>query len=323
MTEKIKNENIEIAATAVSDTHSGDYPTQQTEEITPHPPMDAPASQSSKQNLKWVDVVIVVMLFFVSQIVGGTITSAIGIRLPGEAYTTSFDADVLELADAMQSRFVAFSFLFSMVFCFIGLVLYKWIRHWPRIVKLHTPLWSFPLRLLIGYFVMWAVSISIEPLAALLPGDQEMLGGGGWLLFSAVILAPIFEETIFRGYVAGILRSLYGGLTAWLVSAILFGAAHLIPSVIVSATACGLVLGFYYLRFRSLLMVIILHAMNNLTACFLRAIDMEDVTLRSAVDNDIAYWGIYSVCLIVSIVSFIRMARVMARTKSDKTTNNM
>ena len=128
-------------------------------------------------------------------------------------------------------------------------------------------------------------------------------------------------ELLGKKYLFTALISPYIG---WTLGTLLGAVAgQILPSVIVSATACGLVLGFYYLRFRSLLMVIILHAMNNLTACFLRAIDMEDVTLRSAVDNDIAYWGIYSVCLIVSIVSFIRMARVMARTKSDKTTNNM
>lgn len=323
MTKELKNENIEVAASAQSDTKSGDCTVQQNENITSPQTAETPSPQSLRQSLKWVDIVVVVMLFFLSQIVGGTITSAIGIRLPGEAYTTSFDADVLELADAMQSRFVAISFIFSMALCFICLAVYKWVRHLPRIVKFHTSLWSFPVRLLIGYCLMWAVSITVEPIASLLPGDQEVLGGGGWLLFSAVILAPIFEETIFRGYVAGIARSLYGGLAAWLISALLFGVAHLIPSVIVSATACGLVLGFYYLRFRSLLMVIILHAMNNLTACFLRAIDMEDLTLRSAIDNDIAYWGIYLLCLIITIASFMRMARVMARTKSDKSTNNM
>lgn len=304
MTEDIKNEKITAP-----------------ESSDPAAINESPSQPEVKERrVGWFDVVVVMALFFISQMVGASIALAFGVRPPGEAYVNSFDADVLELADAMQSRFVAITFLIAMLLCFFSIAIYRWLRRWPRILQLHTPSWSMPMRLLGGYVLMWTVSIVVEPIASLLPGNQDDLGGGGWLLFSAVLLAPIFEETIFRGYVSGILRYLYGGVAAWLLSALIFGAAHLIPSVMLTATACGLVLGFYYLRFRSLMTVIILHAMNNMTVCFFRAIDMGDVTLREVVGSDVAYWGVYLVSLLATVVAFSRMARVMARVKSEKST---
>ena len=164
---------------------------------------------------------------------------------------------------------------------------------------------------------MWCVSIAVEPLAELLPGDQSSLGGGGWLLVSAVMLAPMFEEVIFRGYTAGILRRLYGGLAAWFASSLIFGLVHLIPSVVLSATFSGLVLGYYYLRYRSLMMVIILHAMNNITACFLRSIDLGETTIRELLGGGALYWSVFAFCVVVSVVSLIRMGRAVNGIKSD------
>lgn len=266
----------------------------------------------------WVDIVVVLLFFVVSQALGGIICSALGVRLPGEAYTTSFDADVLEAAESMQARFVAISYAISMVLCFAMLWIYGRLRGWRYMLSFRAPGWASPFRLLCGYILMWCISIAVEPVASLLPGDQSGLGGGGWLLVSAVFLAPVFEEIIFRGYTAGILRRLYGGLVAWIVSAVIFGLVHMIPSVIMTATFSGLVLSYFYLRYRSLVMVITLHAMNNITACFLHSVDLGDVTLRELLGGGAAYWSVYIFCAVVSLVMLVRMGRVVNGIKSDK-----
>ncbi len=78
--------------------------------------------------------------------------------------------------------------------------------------------------------LLWCVTIAVEPLTSKLPGNQSMLGGGGWLLVSAAILAPIFEETVFRGYIAGALRSAYGGRGGVdLVGVDLRAQVHVVP----------------------------------------------------------------------------------------------
>lgn len=274
-----------------------------------------------KVQLSWVDALVVVVAFIVAQVLGGVAGSvvggALGIRLPGETMTTSFDAEVLEAAAQMQARFTAVAYLFSMVICYAILLICGRLRRWPVGEWLSLRGMFSPIRLLMGFLLMWCVSIAVEPLSSLLPGDQSALGSGGWLLFSAVLLAPVFEESIFRGYLGGILRKRYGGLAAWLASAVVFGVVHIIPSVIITATLAGLVLAFFYLRYRSLGLVIVLHAMNNATACFLRAIDMGDVTTREMLGGGTIYWALYGVALVVSVVALVRMGRVVSRIKSD------
>ena len=152
----------------------------------------------------------------------------------------------------------------------------------------------------------------------MLPGDQSMLGGGGWLLISAIFLAPFFEEVIFRGYIAGILRKACGVTVAWIFSSLLFGIAHGTPSVIVSATVSGLVLGFYYMRYRSLSLVIMLHAMNNATACFLHTLGLSDTTIREMLGGGEIYWAIYALCVSISIIAFARMWQVMREHENNK-----
>ena len=274
-------------------------------------------TKCATKSVAWYDIVVILLFFMLSQALGGFVTAFLGVRLPGEAYTTSFDADVLEEAASMQARFVAITYAISMVICFALLWIYRLLRGWKGVLSLRTTGWMASFRLLCGYLLMWCVSIAVEPLAELLPGDQSSLGGGGWLLVSAVMLAPVFEEVIFRGYTAGILRRLYGGLVAWFASSLIFGLVHLIPSVVLSATFSGLVLGYYYLRYRSLMMVIILHAMNNITACFLRSIDLGDMTFRELLGGGALYWSVFAFCVVVAVVSLIRMGKAVNGIKSD------
>lgn len=274
-------------------------------------------TKCATKSVAWYDIVVILLFFMLSQALGGFVTAFLGVRLPGEAYTTSFDADVLEEAASMQARFVAITYAISMVICFALLWIYRLLRGWKGVLSLRTTGWMASFRLLCGYLLMWCVSIAVEPLAELLPGDQSSLGGGGWLLVSAVMLAPVFEEVIFRGYTAGILRRLYGGLAAWLASSLIFGLVHLIPSVVLSATFSGLVLGYYYLRYRSLMMVIILHAMNNITACFLRSIDLGETTIRELLGGGALYWSVFAFCVVVAVVSLIRMGKAVNGIKSD------
>lgn len=274
-------------------------------------------AKCATRSVAWYDIAVILLFFMLSQALGGFVTAFLGVRLPGEAYTTSFDADVLEEAASMQARFVAITYAISMVICFALLWIYRLLRGWKGVLSLRTTGWMASFRLLCGYLLMWCVSIAVEPLAELLPGDQSSLGGGGWLLVSAVMLAPLFEEVIFRGYTAGILRRLYGGMVAWLASALIFGLVHLIPSVVLSATFSGLVLGYYYLRYRSLMMVIILHAMNNITACFLRSIDLGETTIRELLGGGALYWSVFAFCVVVAVVSLMRMGKAVNGIKSD------
>ena len=270
---------------------------------------------------RWWDAFVIVILFTLSMIVGGVVCGVIapliGMELPNEVMRESVDPEVVEWMRFLQSRMAAVSYLVAMVVGLFAVRVYSGLRGWREPLSFRVPGWSYPFRLLCGYLLMWCVSIAVDPLAEMLPGDQSSLGGGGWLLFSAVLLAPIFEEIIFRGYIAGMLKRSYGGLAAWLVSSILFGVVHGIPSVMVTATCSGLVLGFYFLRYRSLMMVMMLHAMNNITACFLKTLDLDDMSVRELISNDKVYWVVYGVAAVVTLVALWRMTVAVSRLKSD------
>lgn len=78
------------------------------------------------------------------------------------------------------------------------------------------------------------------------------------------ILAPIFEEIIFRGIILkGMLNYKVHPAVAIVVSGIIFGIAHLNPWQFVGAGILGIIFGFIYYRTKSLCIPILLHALNN------------------------------------------------------------
>jgi membrane protease YdiL (CAAX protease family) len=84
-------------------------------------------------------------------------------------------------------------------------------------------------------------------------------------VISAVILAPVVEELLFRGLLqpalARWLRSPWRGV---LLSAGAFGVFHYsVSDTILTLTFFGIVLGYAYARTRSLILVILLHAVFN------------------------------------------------------------
>jgi uncharacterized protein len=81
--------------------------------------------------------------------------------------------------------------------------------------------------------------------------------------FTAAVLAPIFEEILFRGF---LLASLSRYLPSWgaiLLSALLFAAVHLSAAEVLPLMTLGVLLGFVYMRSRSLLASMLLHALWN------------------------------------------------------------
>ena len=72
---------------------------------------------------------------------------------------------------------------------------------------------------------------------------------------SVAILAPIVEEIIFRGIIFNEADKYKGGAFPIIISALLFGLAHMQPIQIVYAFIVGLIFGFVYSKTHSLLIV--------------------------------------------------------------------
>lgn len=272
-----------------------------------------------RRHFRWYDVLVILLFFFLSQGIGAFIAVSIGVTPPDAALLTDSDFEIVENAESQQARFVAVTFAFAIAICFTLLTIYRILRKWESHISFRSPSWGAPFRLLCGYLLLWCVSITLEPLTSTLPSDQSALGAGGWLLLSAVVLAPLLEEVVFRGYIASGIQYAYGPIAAWITSSIIFGIAHGTAGPAINATFCGFVLGFFYMRYRSLTLVIMLHAMNNLTACFLATLNLDQTPMSEILGGGKLYWSIYAVCAIVTLLSFVRMYNILKHLKSNKT----
>lgn len=95
------------------------------------------------------------------------------------------------------------------------------------------------------------------------------------MVTSIVVVAPIFEEIICRGiFLEGFLKR-YNQWVALTASAILFGAIHGNLPQFLYATVLGLALGYVYMKTKSLILSIMLHALNNLAAILCAALNMN------------------------------------------------
>ena len=85
----------------------------------------------------------------------------------------------------------------------------------------------------------------------------------GLFLFTAAVAAPIFEETLFRGFLLPSLTRYMPAAGAIALSSLVFAIAHLSLSEVVPLTVLGSMLGFVYWRSRNLLAPILLHSLWN------------------------------------------------------------
>ncbi len=77
-----------------------------------------------------------------------------------------------------------------------------------------------------------------------------------------VLVAPVFEEVLFRGGLLGTLKK-HGNWFAVIVSALLFGLAHVNIAQMLYATALGFMLGMMYVRAGSVVPCIVAHICIN------------------------------------------------------------
>lgn len=83
------------------------------------------------------------------------------------------------------------------------------------------------------------------------------------LLFATVIVAPIVEELLYRGYLLGTLIERGWGASAVLVSAMLFVTLHFEPANMVASLCLGLGAGVCAYRTRSIVPGLLVHVVSN------------------------------------------------------------
>ncbi|MDX2215179.1 MAG: CPBP family glutamic-type intramembrane protease [Oculatellaceae cyanobacterium bins.114] len=132
-------------------------------------------------------------------------------------------------------------------------------------------LWGFggylvalPLMILVSLVnqQIWQGQGGSNPLLKIILEEADPLSLGIFF-FTAAIAAPLFEETLFRGFLLPSLTRYVPVSGAIAISSVIFAIAHLSLSEVIPLALLGAVLGIVYTRSRSLLSPMLLHSLWN------------------------------------------------------------
>lgn len=93
-------------------------------------------------------------------------------------------------------------------------------------------------------------------------------------VLSVVVLAPLAEELLFRGFLQKFLEEVWGDVTrAVLITSLFFAVIHLSPFWMIQIYFLGVILGYLAWRTGSILSSFILHGLNNGVALILTNVE--------------------------------------------------
>ncbi len=140
---------------------------------------------------------------------------------------------------------------------------------WPRVILL-APLsvglmWMFFALLQLAGYVEWVESLGAETVQesvqVLRSGDNLPLIG--LMAFAAVVVAPVCEEIVFRGYLYGVAKRYCGAFAGALATSLAFAAAHASLVALLPLAMFGLLLTWLYERTGTIWAPIAAHACFN------------------------------------------------------------
>ena len=128
----------------------------------------------------------------------------------------------------------------------------------------------------VGFFVTFILTyiatypiqqhFGVDPTQQALSQSATVPGLLPLVLLSGVIIAPIAEEIVFRGYLYKAFRDRFKPWYATIMSAALFSAIHLEPLAAVPLFVIGVALAYVYEMTDNLMAPIALHMLNNAVA---------------------------------------------------------
>jgi len=160
----------------------------------------------------------------------------------------------------------------------------------------------------------FAVIVVTEPLASLIPMPdsvkdlfETMLRPTIPAFITAVIMAPVLEELIFRGIILeGFLKN-YSPVKSILLVSLLFGLAHLNIWQFIGAFVIGAFISWIYWKTRSIALSIAVHMMNNLIgylAMLLSSESFADTTISDFTGNTEMYYVVFGISIVVLALGF-------------------
>ena len=139
------------------------------------------------------------------------------------------------------------------------------------------------------------------------------------LIISAGVVAPVIEETLFRGFLFGSLRKTVSTPCAIVLSGLIFGLVHMnsVATILLTAAA-GMIFAYVYSLTGNLLHPILIHAAFNLAMILKLLIKSGDSAVSGIVLMNEKIMLITSVvivvlCVVLSIKMFKEMKRELRR----------
>lgn len=264
------------------------------------------------------DVLVMLLLFALSQGVVGLLLQAFGVTAPA---TSAIDAVDVETYMAEQEAFARYTAIAHPILFGVSIFvlwLYARLRGGKRAITIRHSLSGLnPSIILVGVVWLLAAQIILEPLLELMPSnDGNGLGRGVWAGFTAIISAPILEELLCRGVLLEVMNKRWGLKTSILISALFFGLLHFDPANATVATIAGLIFGVLYLRTSSIYATIIIHALNNAIAFALISFGAEDLSFREALGGGALYYILYGVSVLIFVIASVEAWFRVLRKKS-------
>ncbi len=257
----------------------------------------------------WYDLLAILGMFFVSQMITLTIFNFVGWSDLSVEALRGFTSNPTTDHESDMGRLVFIWTCISQAMMLFFVIIYRAMRRG----KWGTVGFSYrgfnPTILLWGLLMILSLNVVMDPILSLFPDVAVPVGRGIYMILAIVVLAPIFEELICRGIVLEAVRRKHGAWMGCLASALVFGFMHIQPQLVINAFACGLILGYIYLRTRSIFAPIILHSINNLLAYIFIIFGISRLSLADIVSDKTIYFLIYCASVGVVILSVVAISK--------------
>jgi len=170
--------------------------------------------------------------------------------------------------------------------------------------------------------------VVIDPLTELIPMPESirdmferMFSKTVPAFFTAVIVAPVLEELIFRGIVLeGFLKN-YSPLKAILWTNVLFGLAHLNPWQFIGAFLMGILISWVYYKTRNLILPVAMHLLNNLISylfLYLSDVPFSQASLKDIFPSPSLYYGLIAGAALLLVLFFVYSSRLIPEKLNEK-----
>jgi membrane protease YdiL (CAAX protease family) len=263
------------------------------------------------------DMVVMLLLFFVAQMLVGLVANLCGFVAPVTHAIDSVDIETYMSEQEALGRYIAIFYPVSFLLSIGALWLYVRLRSGKRSINIRHSASGFnPAVVLVGVLWLFSSQIILEPIVTLLPENPgQGLGRGVWACFTAVVSAAVLEELLCRGLIFEVLHKRLGVKTSILFSSLFFGLIHFDIATAIVAVVAGVIFGILYVRTSSLYTTIVIHSINNALAFAMICFGVGDMSLYDIMGGGVAYWVVYGIAAIIFSACFVEAYLKVFRTK--------